>query len=246
VNWAESMERGADPGGGRSLVRVQWERRGIYGLNYDLEAARVGAAFDPTLGFVARRDYDRARLTVSHGWRAPRESRLLGLFGHVHGAAYRRMGGGLESATFGPAWTGESKTGHAVTVQLRQRREVLDRDFAFGPEAHVPPGTHDFGEVVLAYSPARTALQIPLATTLGTFYDGRRVSLSASRPSASSSTAARTTSSASISGYDTTPGTATTCTSCTTMPSPRPGPMARHPGRPAAPSSSSTPVPSRC
>jgi opacity protein-like surface antigen len=179
VNWAASMERGADPGGGRSLYRVQWERRGIYGLSYDLEAARVEPAFDPTLGFVARRDYDRAQLTVSHGWRAPRESRLLGLFAHLHGAAYRRIGRGLESATVGPAWTGESKTGHAVTVQLRQRREVLDRDFALGPEAHVPPGTHDFGEVVLAYNPARTPLQVPVTTTLGTFYDGRRASFSA-------------------------------------------------------------------
>jgi hypothetical protein len=181
VNWAASGERGADvePGAGRSIYRVRWERRGIYGLSYDLEAARVGPAFDPALGFVARSDYDRAQLTVSHGWRASRESRLLGLFAHVHGSAYRRIGGGLESATFGPMWTGESKTGHVVSIQLRQRREVLDRGFRLGPDTHVPAGTHDFTEAVLAYTPARTPLQLPLGATLGTFYDGRHTSLSA-------------------------------------------------------------------
>jgi hypothetical protein len=179
VSWAGSMERHGDPAGGRSLYRVQWERRGIYGLSYGLEAARVEPAFDPTLGFVARRDYDRAALTVSHGWRAARGSRLLGIHGHLQGSAYRRIGGGLESATFGPTWTGEWKSGRLVTVQLRQRREVLDRDFALSPEAHVPPGTHDFREIVLAYSPVRASLQVPVTTTFGTFYDGRRASLSA-------------------------------------------------------------------
>jgi hypothetical protein len=180
VNWAASMDRGADAegGAGRSFYRVRWERRGVYGLSYDLEAARVGPAFAPALGFVARNDYDRAQVTVSHGWRAPRESPLLGVFGHLQGFVYRRLGGGVESAAFGPAWSGESKAGRSLTVQLRQRREVLDHGFSLGAEAHVPAGSHDFTEAVFSYSPPQTSLRLPLTVTLGTLYDGRRASFS--------------------------------------------------------------------
>jgi hypothetical protein len=181
ATWAESIDRDVDAGGrtGRSFYRVRWERRGIYGLGYDLEAARVGASFNPALGFVARNEYDRAGVTLSHGWRAPRESPLLGQFASVHAAAWRRIGGGVESALVGPAWTAETKRGHSLTVELRRRREALDRDFALAPDAHVPAGTHDFTEVVVGYSPARTPIQVPVGGTVGHFYDGRRVRLSA-------------------------------------------------------------------
>lgn len=181
VTWAESIDRDDHAGGrtGRSFYRVRWERRGIYGLGYDVEAARVGPSFDPALGFVARNDYDRAEFTISHGWRAPRGSRLLGQFASIRAAAWRRIGGGVESAVAGPAWTAETKRGHSLTVELLRRREALDRQFALATDAHIPAGTHDFTEAVLRYSPARTPVHIPVGVTIGQFYDGRRVSLSA-------------------------------------------------------------------
>jgi hypothetical protein len=182
LNWAGSLDR-ADPGETRpdpSFYRLRWERRGIYGLTYLAEAARVGPGFAPGLGYVARTGYDRARLDLAFGRRAGAASPLLGHSIGIHGSVHRRIGGAVESAAAGPSWRVETKTGHAFGTEVIRRYEDLERPFAVGPDAHVPAGDHTFTELRLQYSPARTTLQIPVSVTAGGFYDGRRFSVGAS------------------------------------------------------------------
>jgi hypothetical protein len=183
LNWAESLEgNGRGPRWPeRTFLRIRWERRGIYGLTWDLEAARVGGRFAPALGFVARNDHGRVRGDVSHGWRAGEESVLLGHFVSFEGSVLRRIGGGIESAQAGPAWRVETKSGHSLTFLARRRREDLDQGFSVGPDAHIPAGTHQFSQGELRYAAASTArFQLPAVLLVGGHYDGDLVSASVS------------------------------------------------------------------
>jgi hypothetical protein len=179
--WAESRERGlASTAPERALARIRWERRGIYGFGHDLEIARLGTSFEPALGFVARSGTTRLRGELSHGRRASPSSRFLGHFAAVEGSVHRGSGGGLESARWGPGWSVETKSGHALSVGVTRRVEELERSFALAPGAGVPAGRYGFTEGELRYSPAQGPLQVSASAVGGGFYDGRRLSLSAS------------------------------------------------------------------
>ncbi len=180
LNWAGIAERG-DEGADRpdrSFLRLRWERRGIYGTTWDMEAARVGEGFRPALGFVARTDYGRAGGEVSHGWRAEEASFLLGHFLSFEGEALRRIGGGVETTRFGPSWRVETKSGHALTASLLSRREELEAGFPVGGDAGIPAGSHRFTQGEVRYGATRTGVfYLPASLVAGEFYDGRRVSL---------------------------------------------------------------------
>jgi hypothetical protein len=179
LNWAQSFDRADHPAGraDRAFARLRWERRGIYGLTYDLEAARVGPHFAPALGFVARTGYERASLQLSHGWRAPQTSSLLRHSASLTGAVHRRLGGTVESAVAGPGWSVATKSGHGVLLNLRGRYEDLERNFRLGPDAEVPPGSYRFAEAAAAYEPASgRSLRVNASAAAGSFYDGSRVS----------------------------------------------------------------------
>lgn len=169
----------ADTGhGSRSFARIAWERRGLYGFNWEMEASRVGESFEPALGFVSRTGIEYGAIRAAHGWRAEPASRLLRQSASVAGAVYRGTGGRIESAEAGPAWRLETKSGHAFTIAALGRHENLARAFRVGPDAVVPPGTYRFAELAVAYDPLRTPnMRVTASARGGGFYDGRRISL---------------------------------------------------------------------
>ena len=93
LNWSQSFE----PSDGsavealdRAFVRIFWERRGIDGLTYGLDLSQSGAAFDPGLGFLFRRDYAKGVGTLRHGWRFGPRSWFLRHELSVDATAFRR------------------------------------------------------------------------------------------------------------------------------------------------------------
>ncbi|MDX1676010.1 MAG: DUF5916 domain-containing protein, partial [Longimicrobiales bacterium] len=61
----------------QSLLRLAWDRRGVDGFTYGAEVVRAGAAFDPDLGFLRRRDYTSAAAEAGYGWRPGEASPVL-------------------------------------------------------------------------------------------------------------------------------------------------------------------------
>jgi len=182
LNVAQSQNE-RSPGADRSVgsfARMQWERRSIYGATYGLEAAHVGAGFDPALGFVSRRDYVRLGGNLGRGVRGAPSSRVLRQSISAGGTVYRSLRRQLvESAEFGPEWTIESRSGRAITVAATTRHEDLERAFRIATGAVVPPGVYQFTEVTGRYTaPGASPLRISGSVTGGTFYDGNRLSLS--------------------------------------------------------------------
>jgi len=172
----------ADPAGApeRLFARARWERRGIYGLEVDAEVAHVGAAFQPTLGFLARRDHLRTTGTVGWGWPMPEGSFLLRQQVRAGFQAYRRYDdGALESGEFTPTWFVEALDGRTLTVTGAIRYEDLVRGFSLGPDLSVPEGRYRYGSVRIAYAPSTAnPLRLGADAEAGGFYDGSLVSAS--------------------------------------------------------------------
>lgn len=177
LNWSQSYASGAEEVGDaldRSLMRVRWERRGIDGLTYAVDASRVGDIFDPTMGFQLRHDYTRLGDQIAYGWRPGKSSPLLRQMVSLRGFAYRRnTEGSIESASVGPEWLVETKSGHVVTVGATSAYEDLDRDFRLSSEATIPIGSYRFHGVAVGYqAPGGALLRGSAALEAGSFYDG--------------------------------------------------------------------------
>jgi hypothetical protein len=162
----------------RLFARARWERRGIYGLGVDAEVAHVGAGFQPTLGFLARRDHVRSTGSGGWGWRMPEGSVLLRQRLSGGFQAYRRYAdGALESGEVTPTWYLETLGGHSVTVTGALRHEDLVRGFSIASELTVPEGRYRYGSGRTAYSPSSARpLRLSANAEAGSFYDGSLVS----------------------------------------------------------------------
>jgi hypothetical protein len=177
---ATAAEGDSAGGSERLLARARWERRGIYGLGVDAEVAHVGAGFQPTLGFLSRRDHLRTTGSVGWGWRAPEGSFLLRQRLSTGFQGYRRYAdGAMESGEVTPTWYLETPGGHSVTVTGALRHEDLVRGFSIASELTVPEGRYRYGSGRIAYSPSSSwPLRLSANAEVGSFYDGSLVSAS--------------------------------------------------------------------
>jgi hypothetical protein len=157
------------------LARAFWERRGVEGPAYTIDVARVGAAFDPGLGFLLRRDYTRAGVTAGYGWRPPQASRVLLYGAEVAGSAYRRNGdGSIETAELGASASLQTRSGHNMSGGVTATYEDLLEGFTLSDDAAVVAGVHDFVAGNLRYTaPTRWLMGGSAALQAGQFYDGR-------------------------------------------------------------------------
>jgi hypothetical protein len=164
----------------RLFTRARWERRGIYGLGVDAEVAHVGAGFQPSLGFLARRNHLRTTGSLGWGWRMAEGSFLLRQRLSAGFQAYRRYEDGeLESGEVTPAWYLETPGGHNLTVTGALRHEDLVRGFTIASELTIPEGRYRYGSGRIAYSPSSSwPLRLSADAEVGSFYDGSLVSAS--------------------------------------------------------------------
>ena len=186
LNWAQSFDDSEQPsqGGGidpldRSIVRLNWERRGSDGLTYALALARAGEQFRPEMGFLRRDDFTKGQVNLGYGWRPGPGGRLLTYSLQADGAVFRRnVDREVESAEVGPTAVLETWGRHVLNLSVPFRYENLDAPFSLPEGNSVPAGIHRFASARLQYrSPQGAQLQTNAAVEGGQFYDGRRVSV---------------------------------------------------------------------
>jgi hypothetical protein len=173
--FTDGEPEGTD-GAARTLGRVRWERRGSEGFRFQLEAARVGVAFDPRLGFIRRHDYLRIGEQVTYGWRPGASSPVFRHRIFVPWSAYlRNEDGSAESVEVVPRWVVAMKDGREFTAGLHGYHESLRQGFSLADGVGVLPGEYRFGGVNVAYAPSvATPLRSGAQARVGTFYDGWR------------------------------------------------------------------------
>ena len=151
VNWSQSFDAAdssRDRTGpmDRSLARINWERRGNDGATYRMSLAGAGAAFEPGMGFVRRRDYLAADGSLGYGWR-PGAGAALNRYGvAANGQFFRRNGdGSIESGRVGLSGVVATRGMHRLTAEMSASYEDLTERFVLsrrrGRPGRVPTGS---------------------------------------------------------------------------------------------------------
>lgn len=181
LNWAQSFEdgRSADVFG-RSLVRVNWQRRGNDGVVYSADVTRAGEIFEPGMGFLLRRDYLSGSGSLGYGWRPGVGSALNAYSVNVSSSVVgRNADSSVESASYALKGQLETRGGNSVSAGLTRSYEDLRFPFPLSADAQVPIGSYWFTEGNVSYSAPNGALFRPMFNAaVGEFYDGAKVSAS--------------------------------------------------------------------
>lgn len=182
-----AFETGVTPSGGpghdnrigsrSALGRLLVERRNTRGWTYRGEAAWLGSAFQPALGFVQRNGITLGNGEVGYGRFGGRTFQASGV--SLRGSVARRHeDGGVESGQVGVSWFGNRRGGGRVRAEFTWRHEGLLTPFHLD-DATVPAGGHGFleGSLLLETPKGRSAWS-GITVSGGSFYDGHRVTAS--------------------------------------------------------------------
>ncbi|MFQ5572048.1 MAG: hypothetical protein ACE5G0_20415, partial [Rhodothermales bacterium] len=159
------------------LFYVQWENRTRRGLGYNVRFVRMGADFEPEMGFVRRTNVTALSGWVRYGifpaetsatnWMTP------GLFGS---AFVRNDDGTVESAMVNVWFYSEQKSGATINPWANINYEDLREPLSLPEDTEVPAGPYTFYTVNGGYEmPTGRLLRANLNGGIGTFYDGWRV-----------------------------------------------------------------------
>ena len=181
-NWAQTFETGK-PNRAFALdsakVRVDWQRRTLKGLAYDLDFSRAGADYDPGLGFEFRSDYTRFGNSVLYGWIPGQSSWLMRHNAFVKGYLFvRNSDRAAESYEIGPGYQFTAKSSLFASVATVFSYENVPELFSLSDEAEIPAGRYRFFDLRFAFNtPNQGHRYVEGTVDVGSFYDGRRISV---------------------------------------------------------------------
>ena len=177
--WATT--RTTDIDGGETSYRAQVDYAGDrYGVQ--LDHLLVGANFNPEVGFVRRRGI---RESIGQFRFSPRPRALPSVrkFSNIGTVTYiEDTAGRLQTRTVDGEFAVELQNSDRLSAGWVSTFERLTRPFVVVPGVAIPVGDYDFGTARAGYAFGQ---QRPVSGAVtverGTFYDGRRTSISVSR-----------------------------------------------------------------
>lgn len=174
-NGKENNPLSLDP----TRLRINWERRTIKGLGYDLNFSRVGEDYNPGIGFEMREDYTRFGNRLLYGWIPGEESWLLRHNIFLDGSMYfNNKDNSMQSAEIGPGWYFDAKSGFFMNIIAKLYHENVEEEFSLDDEADVPAGQYTFyGLTGQLWTPRGRLFDMGGNFNVGSFYDGWRLSL---------------------------------------------------------------------
>jgi hypothetical protein len=181
-NWAQTYETGKANRAfslAPAKLRIDWQRRTLKGLAYDLDFSRAGADYDPGLGFEYRSDYTRFGNSLFYGWLPGESSWLMRHSVYIKGYLYlRNADGATESCEIGPGYQFTAKSSLYASVTPQFCYENVTEPFSLSDEAEVPAGRYRFFNLHFAFNtPSQGHRYIEGTVDVGSFYDGHRFSV---------------------------------------------------------------------
>jgi hypothetical protein len=183
LKWAQSFKNGRknqfaslEP----SKIYVNWNRRTSKGLGYDLIYSRSGDDFNPGIGYQRHNNYTRFGDRVQYKWFPGENSRLQNHQIFIDGYAFfNNNNWKIESSQTGIGWQFETKANSFGSIILKQFKEDVTELFSISDDVGVPIGNYTFYDIGLTYNPRRgSPYRIDTKINAGSFYDGRRISIS--------------------------------------------------------------------
>lgn len=180
--WAQSFDAAhPNAGGDAGLARINWARRSQRGLVYNLSLTWQGAAFEPGLGFLQRRDVTTAFANLRYGWFPGSRTAIQNITPSLVLSASRRNRTGRDESRVANLYLNFAfKSGVHGFVLGSRSYESLDRPLGLGP-ASVAVGAYQFDQLVgfVSTSP-RSRLSAGFSATVGDLYDGTITTLGVS------------------------------------------------------------------
>ncbi len=179
--WARTRTAGA-PTEDDTSYRLQFQYAGDrYGLQ--IERLLIGKQFAPEIGFVRRDDMRRSFGEVRFSPR-PADSGLVRRYSWTGSVDYveDEAGHRLETRDVEGEFAIEFENTDRFAVTYTDSYELLPRPFRIGPGVTLPVGEYDWATVRIGHTfgPQRT-VPATVSVERGTFYNGRKTSLSVSQ-----------------------------------------------------------------
>jgi hypothetical protein len=182
VHWVQTFEDSLenDPVSfNPSRMSVNWVRRNVKGLGYNVSLSRSGRDFKPGLGFETREDYTRIGTKLLYGWLPGEESSLLNHNIYINGSVFlRNIDRGTESAKVGPGWEFSTKSMWGGEISVNLYYEDVPDTFSIDDRTEVPEGRYIFSGIKGSFmSPMGYLINAMVTLDAGSFYDGWRFSI---------------------------------------------------------------------
>ena len=161
------------------LYRFRFDKEGRVGFTYSGALTRVGADFDPAVGFMRRTDYTQPYLDLGYGMLLSGDSRWQELGASVSGMqTIRNSDGSSESGRLWMRLSATTKRGLEVSANSEYSYEDLLEDLELIDGVIVPAGSYQAlsGQVNVRPSDQRL-LRSSLSLEGGRFFDGSRLSV---------------------------------------------------------------------
>ncbi|MXZ04954.1 MAG: hypothetical protein F4Y90_05545 [Rhodothermaceae bacterium] len=185
AKWAQTLDKNQLDAGAFSFLdagrfMLKWERRIIQGFSYELEVVRSGADYNPSVGFVRRRDVLVLSPDVNYQSFRGADSRFRRIWvGNWSNIYLRNEDGSVESAWLHPFYWLETKGGATLLLSTAHTYEDVRMSFPLSAEVMVPVGSYWFHDLwVEANPPDRWFFRPDVTFRTGTFYDGWKTTLS--------------------------------------------------------------------
>ncbi len=184
ARWAQTFSQGR-PNELLSLdsakFYIKWLRDTNRGPSYAFSFSRSGRDYNPGMGFELRPDRLRFAGGLFYGWFPGEGSFLLNHKVSLEMMLYQRNEDRvLETMNLGPNWYFSTKSGFRGYVSPYVVYENVTEAFSLSPRAVVPAGRYRFFNLAAELeTPQGKSLFALFDIVLGTFYDGRRFTVSA-------------------------------------------------------------------
>jgi hypothetical protein len=182
VRMAQSFE---DAGGGGPFdmapvrLLLQWQRRSLVGLGYDVTYHWAGEGYNPGIGFERKRQFHGPAASVMYGWWPGANSFLmyhrLGFSGHYF---LNTTTGVHETTNASVDWHFNAKALYGGSFTVNWYQENLQHTLILGNnQASVPAGAYSFAHATAGFSTSVARdLSASFSATTGRFFDGWRMS----------------------------------------------------------------------
>ncbi|MGQ0764645.1 MAG: DUF5916 domain-containing protein [Gemmatimonadota bacterium] len=181
LKWAQSFDDAIDEQSALSSgsLLAHWERVRDAGLSWSATFSRVGAQYEPGLGFQSRRDFRMAGGALQYKRFLSAESPLRAAAVNVNSQHFfRNADGRAESRGWEPSVHFEFKGGTEVSVSARSSFESVPEAFDVAG-ATIEAGDYWYQEAQLQLTrPRSSRFRGDFGVGGGSFYDGTRVGLS--------------------------------------------------------------------
>ena len=179
VRWAQTFDDGDSASVSwldRAQHYVQWQRRATRGLSYAMSTTRSGAAYNPELGFLPRRNFTTANAVTNYYIMTDKHKYFSRIYpGALAFSTFRNTDGVVESGQYAFWVQWDTKAGGGGWLEPKWFVEDVAAPFRIGQGIDIPAGRYRFADFQVFWNmPAGRKYRTMVDARAGTYFDGRR------------------------------------------------------------------------